>query len=83
MGGTPDDALGLPIMGWSRDGGDLRVPHFFALHAMHFVPAFGLLSIWLFGRERRWPVVVFAGLYTGAVIFVFLQALAGRPFLAG
>jgi hypothetical protein len=80
VGGTPNDALGLPIMGWSRDGGDLRVPHFFATHAMHFIPAFGLVSMRLFGPERRWPVAAFAGLYAAFTGLVFLQALAGRPF---
>jgi hypothetical protein len=80
VGGTPDDSMGVPIFGWSRDGGDLRVPHFFSTHAMHFVPAFGLVSILLFGRERRWPVVAFAALYTAFVALVFVQALAGRPF---
>ena len=73
---------GLPLLGWSRDGGDLRVAHFFAVHAMHFVPAFGLLSIWAFGPDRRWPIVGFAALYVGWTAFVFMQALAGRPFLA-
>jgi hypothetical protein len=80
VGGTPNDALGLPIMGWSRDGGDLRVAHFFATHAMHFVPAFGLVSMRLFGPERRGPVVAFAALYAAFTALVFAQALAGRPF---
>ena len=83
VGGVPDDAGGLPLMGWSRDGGDLRVAHFFATHAMHFLPAFGLVSIRLFGPDRRWPVVAFAALYTVATGLVFLQALSGQPFLAG
>jgi hypothetical protein len=83
VGGTPDDSLGLAVMGWSRDGGDLRVPHFFATHAMHFVPAFGLLSITLLGRERRWPVVAFAAAYVAITLAVFVQALAGRPFPFG
>ena len=83
VGGTPDDGLGLPVMGWSRDGGDLRVPHFFATHAMHFVPAFGLVSMAVFGPARRWPVVAFAVLYAAFTGLVFAQALAGRPFPFG
>ena len=91
VGGTPDDALGLPIMGWSRDGGDLRVPHFFATHAMHFVPAFGLVSMRLVGPARRWPVVAFAALYAaftaagvpagacGAAVRRLLGMALGRP----
>jgi hypothetical protein len=32
--GTPNDAAGLWLLGWSRDGGDLRAAHFFATHAI-------------------------------------------------
>ena len=42
VGGSLSDAGGLPLVKWSRDGGDLRVAHFFGIHAMHFIPAFGL-----------------------------------------
>jgi hypothetical protein len=79
--GRYDDSAGLPILGWSRVGGDLRVPHFFAVHAMHFVPAFALLSMRLFGPGRRWPVVAFAAAYTSFTAFVFVQALGGRPLV--
>jgi hypothetical protein len=83
VGGTLDDTSGLPIFGWSRDGGDLRVAHFFAVHAMHFIPAFGLASIAFFGPARRGPVLAFAVFYVYWVAFVFLQALEGRPFPFG
>ena len=59
------------------------MPHFFAVHAMHFVPFFGLVSIWLFGPSRRLPVVLFAALYAAWTMHVYLQALAGRPFPFG
>ncbi|NKC32387.1 hypothetical protein [Falsiroseomonas selenitidurans] len=35
---------GLPPFFWSRDGGDLRVAHFLAVHAMQAVPGFWLLT---------------------------------------
>lgn len=82
VGGAASDAGGLALIGWARDGGDLRVAHFFATHAMHFVPAFALLSAALFGAARRGPVRIFAALYVAFVGFTFVQALAGRPFLA-
>lgn len=82
VGGQPSDAAGMVLMGWARDGGDLRVAHFFATHAMHFVPAFGLVSAAFFGRDNRLPIRIFAVLFTTFVAFTFLQALSGRPFLA-
>jgi hypothetical protein len=82
VGGDMSDAQGAPLMGWARDGGDLRVAHFFATHAMHFVPAFGLAAAaFLPGRSARNAVWLFAALYAGLVALAFAQALAGMPFL--
>ncbi len=82
VGGDLSDAQGSPLMGWARDGGDLRVAHFFATHAMHFVPAFGLAASLSFRqRAARNAVWLFAGAYVGLVGFAFAQALMGMPFL--
>lgn len=80
VGGSPTDAGGLPIVGWARDGGDLRVPHFFATHLMQVLPVVG----WAADRWTRRPVTAVAGtaaLGMVLVIATFLQALAGQPFL--
>jgi hypothetical protein len=83
VGGAHSDAGGLSPMGWARDGGDLRVAHFFATHAMHFVPAFGLIaSRMLSASSGRMAVVTFAGLFVGLVGYVFIEALSGHAFLA-
>jgi hypothetical protein len=83
VGGTQSDAAGLPFMGWSRDGGDLRVAHFFAAHAMQFVPLAGFLASRLLApqaaRLAAWLAAAGYAAFTG---FTLLQALAGRPFLA-
>jgi hypothetical protein len=81
VGGTASDAGGLPLLGWSRTGGDLRVAHFFALHALQVVPILG----WVVTRSGvgnpRATVWIASGLYAGLITFTFVQALSGRPFL--
>jgi hypothetical protein len=81
IGGVHSDAGGMVLTGWSRDGGDLRVAHLFATHAMHFIPIFGVVSAYIFGAGARRPVWLFSALFTGFVIFLYFQALAGQPFL--
>ncbi len=81
VGGTRSDAGGLALFGWSRDGGDLRVAHFFATHAMHFIPAAAVAAGLLLGPARRWPAWVAAAALVALVGFSFSQALQGRPFL--
>jgi len=89
VGGVHSDAGGLPLLGWSRTGGDLRIAHFFALHALQAVPLLG----WVVTRAGaggggadaadRGRAVVWAGaaLYAGWITFTFLWALAGRPLV--
>jgi len=83
--GGPDGGAGLPVTGWSREHGDLRVPHFIGLHAMQVLP---LMAIGL----RRWRRpeavrvrVLFAAAASYAALFVLLlvQALNGVSLIAG
>ena len=84
VGGPPTDAGGLPVVQWSRSAGDLRVPHFFGIHAMHFVPFFA----WLVGLVRlpvglgKLLVLCAAAAFAVLTIATFLQARAGLPFMA-
>lgn len=80
--GTPSDESGLPFFGWSRDGGDLRVAHFFSLHAMHVIPLASLLP--LPGRLADYPrllISIISLLYVGFILFVYFQAKQALPFL--
>lgn len=81
VGGTRSAADGLPLVGWSTTGGDLRVPHFFATHLMQALPLVG----WLADRWRpstAVPAVIVASAAGVAVVLAtFLQATAGRPFI--
>jgi hypothetical protein len=82
VGGIHSDAGGLPLFGWSRTGGDLRVAHFFALHTHQLLPLAG----WLLARSqvRHGSVLVWiiAAGYLAFTLLTFVQALQGRPFIA-
>ncbi len=78
------DAGGVPIFGWSRQGGDLRVPHFFATHLMQVLPLVGYVGDKLFGAESSVPrTLVWLAAFVGAglAVVTFLQAMAGQPFI--
>ncbi len=78
--GTPELGARVPILGWSREVGDLRVAHFLATHALHALPAAGLIAVATTrGRTASGLVWVAAVAFTAATAFAFLQALAGRP----
>ena len=70
--GTPVTGARFPIMGWSLEVGDLRLPHFLATHAMHVVPLAGLTG----SRAAVWATA--AG-FTALVGWCFARALMGLP----
>ncbi len=82
VGGNLSDAEAFPLMGWATDGGDLRVPHFFATHAMHFIPAFGFVAgaVLPKGLARASVYLASAG-FTGFVAYTVYEAMNGLPFL--
>ncbi len=82
VGGIRSDAGGLPVVKWSRSGGDLRVAHFFGIHAMHFIPAWGLAlhGLRLPAAQARIAIWAFAVIYTVFSSLTFVQALRRQPF---
>jgi hypothetical protein len=73
------DAGGFPLFGWTRTGGDLRVAHFFGIHAMQILPLAG----WLIARRRPQGTMLVwaaAAALTGLTVFTLWQALGGMPF---
>lgn len=82
VAGSGTDATGLAVMGWARDGGDLRVAHFFGTHALHFIPIAGFVASRTLAQASANALVWGASaLYVALVAATFLQALAGQPFL--
>jgi hypothetical protein len=86
--GVEDGGPGLPLLGWSTEGGDLRAPHFFGLHGMQLLPIAG----WMLARPalrqrlstpRRLVLIWTVGLgYLGLIAILTWQALRGQPIIA-
>ncbi len=88
--GLPDGGPGLPILGWSTVGGDLRIPHFIGLHGLQVLP---LLALALGFLATRYPrlrddvlrmrLVLVAGAgYAGLLALLTWQALRGQSIVA-
>ena len=87
--GLADGGPGLPLLGWSTVGGDLRIPHFVGMHALQLIP---LAAIALELLARRWPLlgqqvvkarlvaVAIAG-YTALIGVLAWQALRGQSIV--
>lgn len=84
--GVADGGVGLPLANWSTAGGDLRVAHFFGLHAIQVLPIvgllFGQLQVRLGTRRSLAAFTLFASAYALLLVSTFAQALAGEPLLA-
>lgn len=81
VGGIPDHP-GLPLLGWSTTGGDLRVPHFLGIHAQQLLPLAGASLAAAWPKRARAAVWLVSALYVLVTLAVFAQAMAGRPLIA-
>lgn len=81
VGGNLLDTEAMPIMGWATDGGDLRVPHFFASHIIHILPLFVLISSWMFKSTSMRATISVAALYSAFTFYTLWEATNALPFL--
>ena len=82
--GGVDGGPGVPVTGWSREHGDLRVPHFIGLHA---IQALALIAVGL----RRWrrpeavrvrALLAAAASYASLFLLLLWEALRGQSIVA-
>ena len=82
--GGPDGGPGLPVTGWSREHGDVRVPHFIGLHAIQVL---ALVAVGL----RRWDrpedvrvraMLAAAASYAMLFVLLLVGALRGQSVVA-
>jgi hypothetical protein len=83
--GVPDGGPGLPLVGWSTTGGDLRIAHFVGMHALQGLPllAAALAAVSRLDEITRGRLVrITAASWTGLVVLLTWQALRAQPLLA-
>ena len=83
--GVADGSPGLPFVNWSVIGGDLRIAHFIAIHAIQIVPLFAYILSQMAPippvKYRRMAVGALAILVSVAVGATFVQAALGKPLI--
>jgi hypothetical protein len=75
IGGDHTDATGLPILGWSTTGGDLRPAHFLGLHLMQALPFTAAIG----NRPLVWAA---GGIGIALTALTYLLAMNGIPLIA-
>ncbi|HYJ81630.1 MAG TPA: hypothetical protein VEW26_02145 [Allosphingosinicella sp.] len=71
----------VPLFGWNRSGGDLRIAHFLGIHAQQAIPLLAAVVAGSSARLRWTALGAGTVAYVAVTFAVFAQAVAGRPLL--
>ncbi|MGW8763832.1 hypothetical protein ACWGN5_15155 [Streptomyces sp. NPDC055815] len=94
--GVPDGGPSMPVTGWATTGGDLRIPHFFGMHALQLLPLLLLVLAALAARSARFPALArladegvrlrltltASAAYAATFVLLTWQALRGQALFA-
>ncbi|MFE0703385.1 hypothetical protein [Streptomyces sp. NPDC058872] len=94
--GVPDGGPSMPLTGWATTGGDLRVAHFFGMHALQLLPLLLIVLTALASRSHRFPgfarladeqvrlrlTLTASAVYAAVFVLLTWQALRGQALFA-